>query len=52
MPRPRLDPEDKKVNITIRLSQKVIDRMREQPNYSSLVETLLKDYFRKKDSQN
>lgn len=47
MPRPRIDPEAKKELITIRLPKKLIDELRSVENYTHLVETLLKDHFRK-----
>ena len=51
MGRRRVDPDERKELITIRLPKKLIDELRSIENYTALVETLLKDHFRKKNSE-
>lgn len=48
VPRPRISPEMKKVNITLRLPKYIVDMLKDTENYNNLVEVLLKDYFSKK----
>lgn len=48
MSRSPVDPELKKIQITLRLPKYLIDQLREIDGYNNLVEQLLKDYFSKK----
>lgn len=51
MPRPRINPDHVKVNITLRLPKELVDRMKLEGGYNNLVEILLRDYYLKKDKK-
>jgi len=49
MGRKRLSPEEKKVTITFRFKQKLIDAIKATENYNKEVEETLNDKFNKKE---
>lgn len=52
MPRPRMNPDHVKINITLRLPKELVERLKAEEGYNNLVEILLKDYFLRKDQKN
>lgn len=49
MPRKRLPDDERKEIFSIRLQKWIIDRLRQETNYNSIIEKLLLNYFKKKD---
>lgn len=49
MGRPRKPENERKGLLTIRVQQWLIDRLKKEKNYTSIIESFLINYFEKKD---
>lgn len=48
MGRKPIPEDDRKQNITLRLTRKIIEKMRQEENYNAIVQKLLEEYFKMK----
>lgn len=44
-----VDPEDRKMNITIKIKKKNIDRIKKIKGYNAILDILIEDYLKKNE---